>query len=182
MILLGVSVSCATPMPWFGANGFRVKASAPFAREESPVYAEVEQPAIIDEPFYNFMKISLTEAPLVTTPTSPSIVQVYPADVLQYPAESAQTVEVEDPLYHFLKNILPQVPARVPESQVPSIAASDAVDPASHPPTDALPQRYAPSDESFLDIGHPPKPRLIGFPQITNTRENVVQQNNWAIL
>ncbi|KZS11642.1 Uncharacterized protein APZ42_023551 [Daphnia magna] len=176
LVLCGVSISCAAP--WFNTNvHLRAKTSTP--REDVADYAETEQP------FYNFMKMGLAETPLETDHESPSVEQE-PMDFSQpYPVEEAQQgpAIVEDPLYDFLKNILPQVPSRAPDSQAPNVPY-DSVDPSSHPSADepVLPQRYTPSDESFLDIGHPPRPRALGFPQITNTRENVVQQNNWAIL
>ncbi|XP_057378423.1 uncharacterized protein LOC130700392 [Daphnia carinata] len=173
LVLCGVSISCAAP--WFNANvHLRAKSSA---REDLPDYAQTEQP------FFNFMKMGLTEAPLETDDESPSVVQAHPMDFSPlYPVEEAQKgpAIVEDPLYDFLKNILPQVPARAPDSPAPNVAASDSVDPSADAPV--RPQTYASSDESFLNIGHPPKPRALGFPQITNTRENVFQQNNWDIL
>ncbi|KAI9553388.1 hypothetical protein GHT06_021289 [Daphnia sinensis] len=177
LVLCGVSISCAAP--WFNANA-HLRAKTSTSREDLPDYAETEQP------FYSFMEMGLVETPLETDHGSPSVAQVKPMDFSSsHPVEEAQQgpALVEDPLYDFLKNILPQVPVRAPDSHVPNVA-SDSVDPSSHPSADApaLPQRNTPSDESFLIIGHPPQPRALGFPQITNTRENVVQQNNWAIL
>lgn len=160
-----------------------------------PSRTDEQQP---EDPYYNFLKINPSQPPTETSEqhhSAPSVAeQSNPVDAPpSYPAAPAahdQTVQqetavVDDPLYDFLKNILPQVPAQVTEPESPSVpASSDPANPsypAEHVQQTTKLDNFA-DKEFFLNIGPPPKPRALGFPQITNTRENVVQQNNWAIV
>lgn len=154
-----------------------------------------------EDPYYDFPKIDPSPAETSEQHSAPSITQSIPENAppssyaAAAPAEHDQqtvqqeTAEVDDPLYNFLKNILPQVATQhdkqATEPDMPSVpaASSDPVNP-SYPAAEHVettPQKFL--DEGFfLNISPPPKPRSLGFPQITNTRENVIQQNNWSIV
>ena len=153
-----------------------------------------------EDPYYDFPKIDPSPEENSEQHSAPSTTQSIPENAppssyaAAAPAEHDQTVqqetaEVDDPLYNFLKNILPQVATQhdkkqATEPDMPSVpaASSDPVNPsypAEH--VETTPQKF--SDEGFfLNISPPPKPRSLGFPQITNTRDNVIQQNNWSII
>ncbi len=153
--------------------------------------------------FYHFMNNGNPSQPPVETSEpqqgySPSVESSNPVADAQHPPSylsaavqttQEETVVVGDPLYDFLKNVLPQAPIEVAavESQSPSVPSTDASANPSYPPEPAaaaVQTTPAKSDagDFFLNIGPPPKARALGFPPITNTRDNVINQNNWDIV
>lgn len=125
---------------------------------------------------------------------SPAVETSDPVDAPppSYPAAASvqttqeETAEEDDPLYNFLKNILPQAPTAMAavEPQSSSVPSSDPVANPSYPAAEPVQITSEKSDagDFFLNIGPPPKPRALGFPWITNTRDNVINQNNWDIV
>lgn len=203
--LLLLSISWAVPFP---------SSNNPMDSTETSGISERVDPADPSRPtaeresetanFYHFMNNANPSQPLVETSEpqeySPSVESSNPIDDAQHPpsypsaAENVQlnqeeeTVVVGDPLYDFLKNVLPQAPIEVAavESQSPSVPSSHPPANPSYPAEPAAAVQTTPEKSDvgdvFLNIGPPPKPRALGFPPITNTRDNVINQNNWDIL